>query len=85
MLEKKIFCEKKISKKFFFSNVSIYIPKCAESNFKKPSEWMLVSLTFLKKVIWEKTYFRTEGMLTVWAIRNTFCQLIEYQKPYLVI
>jgi len=37
--------------------MSIYKPKCAESNFKKLIEWMLVFPTFLKKVIWEKTYF----------------------------
>ena len=40
--------------------MSINIPKCAESNLKKvlsDKEQMLVSLTFLKKVIREKSYF----------------------------
>ena len=46
--------------------MSINIPKCAESNFKKLLEWMLVSLTFLKKVIWEKTYFLESSK--VWGL-----------------
>ena len=46
--------------------MSINIPKCAESNFKKLSEWMLVSLTFLKKVIWEKSYFLESSK--VWGL-----------------
>ena len=33
----------------------INTPKCAESNFKKLSGWMLVSLTFLKKSYLRKT------------------------------
>jgi hypothetical protein len=35
--------------------MSIYISKCAESNFKKLSESILFSLTFQKKVIREKS------------------------------
>jgi len=46
--------------------MSINIPKCAESNFKKLSEWMLVSLTFLKKVIREKSYFLENSK--VWGL-----------------
>ena len=46
--------------------MSINIPKCAESNFKELSERMLVSLTFLKKVIWEKSYFLESSI--VWGL-----------------
>ena len=46
--------------------MSIYVPKCAESNFKKLSEWMLVSLTFLEKVIWEIPHFLRNSK--VWGL-----------------
>jgi len=46
--------------------MSIYVPKCAEYNFKKLSEQMLVSLTFLTKVIWENLYFLESSK--VWGL-----------------
>ena len=54
--KKKIFKLKNSKNDFFFLHRSIYIPKCAKSNFKKLLEWMLVSLTFLKKV----TFFHSK-------------------------
>ncbi len=55
-----------LPKKFFFGLIySIYISKCAESNSKRLLEWMLVSLTFLKKVTWENTYFKKKKRKTV--------------------
>jgi len=46
--------------------MSINIPKYADLNFKKLLGWMLVSLTFLKKVIWEKSYFLESSK--VWGL-----------------
>ncbi len=70
MLEKFFFFEF-FSWNFFFhkKKILMYVDlcaKCAESNFKKLSEWMLVSLTFLKKFIWEKTYFLESSK--VWGL-----------------
>jgi len=62
---------RKISQKiqkliFFYLGRSIYQNVQKMSNFKKPSEWMLVSLTFLKKDIWEIPHFLRNSK--VWGL-----------------
>ena len=43
----------------------IHIPKCAENNSKKFSEWKLVSMTFANKVIQKKVFLKKTILLVV--------------------
>ena len=54
--------------------------KCAESKFKNFSEWMLVSPTFIKKAIWEKTFkkFKIWGLINQSEAHYPWCQYANF-------
>ncbi len=73
------------TKKKIFKHRSIYIPKCAESNFKKLSVTMFVFLTFLKKDIREKLYFWKNQKISIIVFFFNLLNLVIYTMRIILV